>query len=244
MTRCHFIKESDGRSTPERSATWSQQRRRPPSVRVHPEHCACKYPRRARQGTSFVETRFTMRHDMHRSPSLRPPDRLPDFEPWTRLVLRRRKALGRSVDLNHWGSRGNYRMLETPPDEPVVQIQRVDHESRVHLDIETDDITAEVARLEKLGAHVVDRLERWVVMQAPTGQRFCVVRVQRPGFPKECTKPVGLIASCPLHHLHRRTIRWLTARLPQRTQNWRERCTSPRQPASKVSPNSCGHCRT
>ena len=56
------------------------------------------------------------------------------------------KALGRPVDLNHWGSRGNYRMLETPPDEPVVQIQRVDHESRVHLDIETDDIPAEVAR--------------------------------------------------------------------------------------------------
>ena len=56
------------------------------------------------------------------------------------------------MDLNHWGSRGNYRMLETPPDEPVVQIQRVDHESRVHLDIETDDIPAEVARLEKLGA--------------------------------------------------------------------------------------------
>ncbi len=93
-------------------------------------------------------------------------------------------ALGRAVDLDHWGSRGNYRMLETPPDEPVVQIQRVEHESRVHLDIETDDIAAEVARLEKLGAHVVNRLERWVVMQAPTGQRFCVVRVQRPGFPK------------------------------------------------------------
>lgn len=93
-------------------------------------------------------------------------------------------ALGRPVDLNHPGTRGNYRMLETPPDEPIVQIQRVDHESRVHLDIETDDISAEVARLEKLGAQVVDRLERWVVMQAPTGQRFCVVRVQRPGFPK------------------------------------------------------------
>ena len=98
------------------------------------------------------------------------------------------KALGRPVDLNHWGSRGNYRMLETPPDEPVVQIQRVDHESRVHLDIETDDIRAEVARLERLGAHVVDRLERWVVMQAPTGQRFCVVRVQRPGFPKNANQ--------------------------------------------------------
>ena len=94
------------------------------------------------------------------------------------------QALGRAVDLDHPGSRGNYRMLETPPDEPIVQIQRVDHESRVHIDIETDDIPAEVARLQKLGAMVVDRLERWVVMQAPTGQRFCIVRVQRPGFSK------------------------------------------------------------
>ena len=40
----------------------------------------------------------------------------------------------------------------------------------------------------KLGATVVDRLERWVVMEAPTGQRFCVVRVQRPGFPKNANR--------------------------------------------------------
>ena len=93
-------------------------------------------------------------------------------------------ALGRAVDPNHPSSRGNYRMLATPPDEPIVEIQRVDHPSRVHLDIESDDIPAEVARLTKLGATVVERLERWVVMEAPTGQRFCVVRVQRPGFPK------------------------------------------------------------
>ena len=93
-------------------------------------------------------------------------------------------ALGFAVDLGHPGSRGNYRQLDTPADEPMVQIQRVDHESRAHLDIETDDIAAEVVRLEKLGATVYKRLERWVVMQAPTGQRFCVVRVQRPGFSK------------------------------------------------------------
>jgi Glyoxalase-like domain len=93
-------------------------------------------------------------------------------------------ALGRPVDLAHPGSRANYRMLETPPDEIAVQIQRVDHDSRAHIDIETDDIAAEVARLEKIGATVFKQLERWVVMQAPTGQRFCVVRVQRPGFPK------------------------------------------------------------
>ena len=99
------------------------------------------------------------------------------------------EALGRPVDLKHPGTRGNYRMLETRPDEPIVQIQRVEHESRVRIDIETDDIPAEVMRLEQLGAVVVDRLERWVVMEAPTGQRFCVVRVQRPGFRSRRRRP-------------------------------------------------------
>jgi hypothetical protein len=94
------------------------------------------------------------------------------------------EALGRPIDPDHPGTRGDYVMLENLPDEISVQIQRVDHESRIHLDIETDDIPAEVARLEKLGATVHKRLERWVVMQAPSGQRFCVVRVQRDGFPK------------------------------------------------------------
>ena len=98
------------------------------------------------------------------------------------------EALGRATDPNHPGSRGNYRMLATPPDEPIVQIQRVDHDSRVHIDTETDDIPAEVERLGTLGAKVVERLARWVVMQAPTGQRFCVVRVQRPGFPKNASR--------------------------------------------------------
>jgi hypothetical protein len=92
------------------------------------------------------------------------------------------EALGRPIDADHPGTRGNYVMLETPPDEISVQIQRVEHESRIHLDIETDDIAAEVARLEKLGATVDTRMERWVVMRAPSGQRFCVVRVQREGF--------------------------------------------------------------
>jgi len=76
-------------------------------------------------------------------------------------------------------------MLENRPDQISIQIQRVDHESRVHLDIETDDIPAEVVRLEKLGATVDQKLERWVVMRAPSGQRFCVVRVQRDGFSKD-----------------------------------------------------------
>ncbi|MGH8292504.1 MAG: VOC family protein [Gammaproteobacteria bacterium] len=97
-------------------------------------------------------------------------------------------ALGRPLDPRHPGSRGNYRMLETPPDEPIVEVQKVKHESRVHLDIETDDIEAEVARLTRLGAREVRRIKTWVVMEAPTGQRFCVVRVQRPGYPKNANK--------------------------------------------------------
>ena len=95
------------------------------------------------------------------------------------------EALGRLVDPDHPGTRGDYVMLENRPDEISVQIQRVDHESRIHLDIETDDIPAEVARLEKLGAKIHKRMERWVVMEAPSGQRFCVVRVQRDGFEKD-----------------------------------------------------------
>jgi hypothetical protein len=52
----------------------------------------------------------------------------------------------------------------------------------VHLDIETDDIEAEVARLEKLGAKRIQTVKSWVVMEAPTGQRFCVVRASTPHF--------------------------------------------------------------
>jgi catechol 2,3-dioxygenase-like lactoylglutathione lyase family enzyme len=92
------------------------------------------------------------------------------------------EALGRPIDRDHPGTRGDYVMLETPKGEISVQIQRVGHESRIHLDIETDDIPAEVERLEKLGATIDRKMERWVVMRAPSGHRFCVVRVQREGF--------------------------------------------------------------
>jgi len=72
-----------------------------------------------------------------------------------------------------------------------VEVQRVGHESRVHLDIETDDQAAEVARLEKLGARQVGKGPRWIVMEAPTGQRFCVVRAKRDlaGAPGATTWP-------------------------------------------------------
>ena len=61
-----------------------------------------------------------------------------------------------------------------------IEVQKVQHPSRVHLDIETDDIEAEVTRLEALGAKRVQFVKRWWVMEAPTGQRFCIVRMKHP----------------------------------------------------------------
>ena len=75
-----------------------------------------------------------------------------------------------------------YRTLDTAPDEVHLEVQQVSHPSRVHLDIESDDIEAEVRRLEKLGARRVGAVKTWYVMQAPTGQQFCVVRPQRADF--------------------------------------------------------------
>jgi len=75
-----------------------------------------------------------------------------------------------------------YVLLETKPEDQHIEVQKVDHASRVHLDIETDDIEAEVQRLEALGARRIGPVKRWVVMEAPTGQRFCVVLPQRGNF--------------------------------------------------------------
>jgi len=68
-----------------------------------------------------------------------------------------------------------YVRLLDPTGTIDVEVQQVEHPSRVLLDIETDDIEAEVKRLEALGARRVEQVKSWWVMQAPTGQRFCVV---------------------------------------------------------------------
>ncbi len=77
---------------------------------------------------------------------------------------------------------GKYMILDSGEENPYVEVQKVAHPSRVHLDIESDDIEAEVARLEKLGARRIGVIKNWCVMEAPTGQRFCVVPAERPGF--------------------------------------------------------------
>lgn len=54
--------------------------------------------------------------------------------------------------------------------------------ARFHLDIETDDVAAEVARLTGLGATKVADGRTWVVMRDPSGLLFDVVPYQSPSF--------------------------------------------------------------
>jgi hypothetical protein len=89
------------------------------------------------------------------------------------------EALGRPVVAPRPDEGDRYRTLDQPNDQVIVLVQRVDHPSRIHLDIESDDIEAEVRRLEKLGARRIEKIQTWWVLEAPTGQRFCVVRPQR-----------------------------------------------------------------
>ena len=88
------------------------------------------------------------------------------------------EALGGSI------GRRDERYIEIlgDPAEPHVILQKVDHASWIHIDIESDDIGAEVARLENLGAEVVEKMERWTVMQAPSGHRFCIIGARRDEF--------------------------------------------------------------
>jgi Glyoxalase-like domain len=72
-----------------------------------------------------------------------------------------------------------YESLDRLPGNVALELQRTGSGTppRIHLDLETDDVAAEVARLEGLGATVTERRDGWVVMADPGGLVFCVVPV-------------------------------------------------------------------
>ena len=63
-----------------------------------------------------------------------------------------------------------------------LELQRIGADARIHLDIETDDLEAEVRRLEALGATREAKIEGWQVMRDPAGHVFCVVNAFSPHF--------------------------------------------------------------
>jgi predicted enzyme related to lactoylglutathione lyase len=98
------------------------------------------------------------------------------------------QALGYTIRPSVEPEDEKYAVLETAADELHIEVQKVNHPSRVHLDIETDNIEAEVARLEQLGAKRLQQVQTWWVMEAPTGHRFCVVPAERSQFASQANE--------------------------------------------------------
>lgn len=89
-------------------------------------------------------------------------------------------ALGRSLD---YSPQERYASLPGAHLDFVVQRVEPGREG-VHFDIETDNVDAEVARLETLGAKRVRQVKTWWVMEDPGGHRFCVVPTQSTHWPE------------------------------------------------------------
>lgn len=79
-----------------------------------------------------------------------------------------------------------YRNLGRFDGQTVIELQRVGDGTtpRVHLDIDTDDVEAEVARLEALGARKLQAGDngRFWQMVDPGGIVFCVIPPHTPDF--------------------------------------------------------------
>jgi predicted enzyme related to lactoylglutathione lyase len=98
------------------------------------------------------------------------------------------QALGMEIRALPGEEGEKYVRLVDRNSELHIEVQKVEHRSRVHLDIEADDVEAEVRRLEALGARRVAQVHTWWVMEAPTGHRFCVVRRSSASFEAEANE--------------------------------------------------------
>ena len=81
-----------------------------------------------------------------------------------------------------------YRRLRLPDSEKRILLQKTGDDKvgkeRMHLDLETDDVEAEIRRLEALGAthwdHQAERgFDCWV-LRDPWGNEFCVLQPEFP----------------------------------------------------------------
>ena len=98
-------------------------------------------------------------------------------------------ALGAAEEPLPESSSRIYRHLRLPDSNIRVLLQKTDDEKlspkeRMHLDVETDDVEAEVKRLETLGAtrwdHQQERGFDFWVMRDPWDNEFCVLQTEFP----------------------------------------------------------------
>ena len=95
----------------------------------------------------------------------------------------RSAALGATEEVLPVSSQPVYRMLILPDSDIRILLQKTadpkSSKERMHLDLETDDVDAEVARLEALGAtrldHQTERGWDFWVLHDPWGNEFCVL---------------------------------------------------------------------
>ncbi len=92
-------------------------------------------------------------------------------------------AFGSGLD-KPYNEKDRYFWLAEDVNGTRIGVQRTDGEAGVHLDIETDDVDAEVARLEALGARRKYKIKDWWVMEDPSGNAFCVIEPEHDDFPK------------------------------------------------------------
>lgn len=79
-------------------------------------------------------------------------------------------------ELARIGTHPEYHGAMLPGGESGLLIQQLGNgTARVHLDIHTDDLDAELARLEALGAERVEQVHSWWIMRDPAGLLFCVI---------------------------------------------------------------------
>lgn len=95
-------------------------------------------------------------------------------------------ALGATEESINPESHNIYRRLKLPDAEIRILLQLTSDpkvtKERMHLDLETDDVEAEVHRLERLGAirwdHQQERGHDFWVMKDPWNNEFCVLRTE------------------------------------------------------------------
>lgn len=70
----------------------------------------------------------------------------------------------------------------------TVRLQKVSKDPGLHLDIESDSVSAEAMRMEACGARRKYKIRKWWVLEDPSGNAFCVIRPESAGFPKHAAK--------------------------------------------------------
>lgn len=87
------------------------------------------------------------------------------------------------ADIGRGNKYPEYHVLEHPAALGPVMVQHLQEgTSHIHVDIETDDLEAEVSRLVEAGAEIVQPHEEWTVLRDPGGLLFCVVPVGSEDF--------------------------------------------------------------